>query len=141
MSGRWPSANSMSTTGPITCTTLPIFCFAATSVAMFSPSCHHKPFTFFFVFLFEKFVCVPLFFLCVLCGLHFSECILVGRLCAGYHLDDFPCDRRLADLVHVQRERIDDLAGVLRGGVHGRHARRVFGGGRFEQRAINLSLD
>src|SRR4051812_31763094 len=27
----------MSTTGPITWTTLPIFCFAATSVAMFSP--------------------------------------------------------------------------------------------------------
>src|SRR3954447_22877539 len=37
MSGRCPSANSMSTTGPITWTTLPTFCLAATSVAISAP--------------------------------------------------------------------------------------------------------
>ena len=50
-------------------------------------------------------------------------------------------DRRLTNLVHVQRERVDHLGGVLRGRVHRGHLRREERRVRLEQRAVDLHLD
>src|SRR5579885_1814203 len=56
-------------------------------------------------------------------------------------LDDLARDARLADAVHVERQRLNQLARVLRGGVHRRHARALLARDRLQQRAVNLRLD
>src|SRR5688572_27576434 len=113
----------MSTTGPMTWTTLPIFCFVATSVAIFL-------------------TCLAL-----------GSCLGSGpgqkptaqspgptlpcRRGAGHDLDNFARNRRLANLIHIERERVDNLARVLRRGVHRRHARGMLRSSGLEQRAIH----
>src|SRR5437867_5284058 len=51
-------------------------------------------------------------------------------------LDDFARDRGLAGPVHVQRERLDHLVRVLRGGAHRDHPRPVLRGGGFRERHV-----
>ena len=40
-----------------------------------------------------------------------------------------------------ERQRVDQLARVLRRVAHGRHARALLGSGGFEQRAVELGLE
>src|SRR3954452_12382385 len=106
-------SNSMSTTGPMTCTTLPTF-----SVGMLSIPYHPR----------RRGSAAP------------HECYVL-RSGSRYDLDDLLRDRGLAHLVHVQGQAIDHLAGVAGGRVHGRHARAVLRGRRFQQRPPDLDLD
>src|SRR5690242_1252015 len=50
-----------------------------------------------------------------------------------YDFQDFLGDLRLTLAVHLQREVLDDVSGVLRRVAHRGHARAVLGGGRLEQ--------
>ena len=67
----------------------------------------------------------------------------------SYAVDDAPADNfnnlfgdgRLPHFVHVQRQGLDDVAGVFGGGFHGGHARGMLGGGRFQHGAKNLRFD
>ena len=63
------------------------------------------------------------------------------RLRARHDLDDLARDRRLTHLVHVERQARRSFRGVAGRRVHRGHPRGVLGGGRFEQRAIDLHLD
>ena len=49
-------------------------------------------------------------------------------LCAADDLHELFGDRRLASPVVLEREFADHRLGVSRGGIHGGHARTVFGG-------------
>ncbi len=51
---------------------------------------------------------------------------VLERRRAGDDLDDLARDARLTDAVHIERQRADQFAGVLRGGIHRRHARALF---------------
>ena len=46
---------------------------------------------------------------------------------SGNDFDDLVGDRGLADAVHVQRQAVDQLARVLRRGIHRGHACALFG--------------
>src|ERR671934_1301382 len=63
------------------------------------------------------------------------------RFGAGDNFHDLLGDLRLAGTVHLEREVLDDLAGVLRGVAHGGHARAQLGGGRLEQCPVERDLD
>src|SRR5579885_2237053 len=63
------------------------------------------------------------------------------RFGAGYDLDEFLGDDRLARAVVVDREAIDHLAGIARRVVHRRHARALLGRAVFEQRREELHRD
>src|SRR5919199_46075 len=67
--------------------------------------------------------------------------LLDQGLCAGHDFHDLLRDLGLACAVHLEREVVDDLAGVLGGVAHGGHARAVLGRGRLEQRAVDRDLD
>src|SRR5580700_9139282 len=58
------------------------------------------------------------------------------RGCSANYLDDLARDRRLPDLVHVQRQRVDHVGGVARRRFHGRHARSVLRGRAFRDHAV-----
>ena len=77
--GQCPPANSTSTTGPMTWTTLPIFCAVAVAVAI-----------------------------CSLVSVSRARVLTAAALCysarARHDLDDLARDRRLTDLVHVERQ-------------------------------------
>ena len=45
---------------------------------------------------------------------------------AAHNFDNFLGDCRLANFVHMQRQRLNDFSGVARRGLHCRHARRIF---------------
>src|SRR5215207_5824267 len=62
-------------------------------------------------------------------------------LCAGDDFHDLLRDVRLALAVHLQRVRVDQLAGVLGRVAHRGHARAVLGRGRLEQGAEDRDLD
>src|SRR5262249_22267376 len=55
--------------------------------------------------------------------------------------DQFLGNARLANLVHVQRELLNELRSVLRGRFHGHHARGVLGGRGFEQDAEYFAFE
>src|SRR3954467_12699211 len=67
--------------------------------------------------------------------------LALQRLRARNHFNDLTRDRGLPHLVHVQRQLLDHLARVARGGVHRRHLRGVEGGVRLEKCAKDLNLD
>src|SRR5438132_4138573 len=96
-------SNCTSTTGPITCTTRPTFPAGAFCVAMPSLTPSVSPPS--------------------------------SRRSAGPrdHLDDLLGDGGLPDLVHIQRQALDHVVGVVGGGVHGRHARPVLRGRGLQQ--------
>src|SRR5437588_4179055 len=48
---------------------------------------------------------------------------------SGHYFHDLLRDLRLAGAVHLQRQVVDQRAGVLRRVAHGRHPRPVLGGG------------
>src|SRR4051812_10508514 len=123
--GGTPWSNSTSTTGPITCTTRPTFPTAAFCVAMLvltlSRPPPHPPRVGGRVLRFQR--TAPRF-------LPFPSARGPG---ARDHLDDLLGDGGLADLVHVQRQALDHVVGVVGGRVHGRHARAVLGGRRLQE--------
>ena len=47
---------------------------------------------------------------------------LASRRRTGDDFDDLLRDRRLTDAVHVERQRVDQLAGILRRRIHRSHA-------------------
>src|SRR5215469_16694578 len=57
---------------------------------------------------------------------------------AGDDLDQFLGDVRLARAVVVQRQALDHVARVARRVVHRCHARTMFTGSTFQQRAVDL---
>ena len=63
------------------------------------------------------------------------------RLRARNDFDDLARDRRLPDLVHVQRQARDHVGRVLGRRVHRGHLRGEERRVRLEQRAIDLHLD
>src|SRR3954466_11699512 len=63
------------------------------------------------------------------------------RLGAGDNFHDLLGDLGLAGAVHLEREVVDDLRGVLRGVAHGGHARPQLGRRRLEQRPVERDLD
>src|SRR6476659_1976069 len=74
-------------------------------------------------------------------GAGFVSARLRQRFRAGDDLEDLLRDLRLARAVHAQRQRVDDLAGVLRCVPHRRHARALLRRRGLEQRAVDLRLD
>ena len=60
------------------------------------------------------------------------------RLGAGDDLDQLFRDVSLARAVVVDRQAIDDVTGVARGVVHGRHARALLAGRILQQRSEDL---
>src|SRR3954471_21124429 len=60
---------------------------------------------------------------------------------AGYHFDDLARDRRLSNLVHVERQLLDHVRRVARGGIHRGHLRGVERGVGIEERLEHLHLD
>jgi energy-coupling factor transporter ATP-binding protein EcfA2 len=56
-------------------------------------------------------------------------------------LADLRRDLGLTRTVHRQRERVDEVTGVLRGVAHGSHPGALLGRGRLEQRAVDLRLE
>src|SRR5437879_1361875 len=62
-------------------------------------------------------------------------------LSTRYHLDDLASDRSLPHTVHIQRERLDHFAGILRGRIHRGHSSAVLAGYRLQQRVEKLGLD
>src|SRR5687767_5644352 len=66
--------------------------------------------------------------------------LLRGRRARDY-LDDLARDARLSDAVHVERQRLNQLARVLRRRVHRRHARALLARHRLQERAVDLRLD
>src|SRR3546814_320514 len=60
------------------------------------------------------------------------------RLGAGDDFDEFLGDVRLARPIVSLRQRIDQVAGIARGVVHGRHAGTLLGREGFEQRPVDL---
>src|ERR687898_1077316 len=63
---------------------------------------------------------------------------ILSSLRSRHDFDNLPRNRGLADLVHVERQPLDHFLRVARGAVHRLHARRMFGGRGFEQRALHL---
>src|SRR3954466_6831201 len=57
------------------------------------------------------------------------------------HFEDLLGDLGLAGAVHGEGQVVDQVAGVLRRVPHRRHLGAVLGGGRLEQRAVELRLD
>ena len=66
---------------------------------------------------------------------------LLRRRRARDYLDNLARDARLPYAVHVERQRLNQLARVLRRRVHRGHARALLARDRFEQRAVDLRLD
>mmetsp|Transcript_7067 Transcript_7067/g.17820 ORF Transcript_7067/g.17820 Transcript_7067/m.17820 type:complete len:387 (-) Transcript_7067:21-1181(-) len=69
-----------------------------------------------------------------------SGLILEGRGTRD-DLDELGGNARLAGLVVLEGERLNELAGVLRGVLHGRGARRLLRGGAVEHRVVELRGD
>ena len=63
------------------------------------------------------------------------------RCRSAYDLDNFFRDLGLARAIHDQRERIDHVAGVVSGRIHGCHTGGVLGGNGFQQRMKNLDAE
>src|SRR5262249_19194776 len=57
---------------------------------------------------------------------------------AADDLDNLAGDAGLADAVHIQRQPVDHIRGVVGGRIHRRHARGMLRRGRLQQRAIKL---
>ncbi len=57
---------------------------------------------------------------------HFLVLSLRAVRGAAHNFNDFLGDCSLANLVHVQRQGLDDFSGVAGGGFHGGHARGIF---------------
>src|SRR5688500_1060767 len=115
----------MSTTGPMTWTTLPTFCAVATAIRFLTGSLSSAPYT-----------CCAIAKSC-----RGRSRAALQRLRARYDLDDFPRDRRLPHLVHVKRQALDHLSRIARRRIHRRHLRGVESGVRFEQRPEDLHFD
>jgi hypothetical protein len=60
---------------------------------------------------------------------------------AGHDLEDLLRDLGLTGPVHLEREPVDQLAGVLRRVAHRGHPRALLGGSRLEQRPEELGLE
>src|SRR5215467_1091853 len=66
---------------------------------------------------------------------------LLRRGRAAHHFDDLFGDARLAHAVHVQSQPLDHVGRVGSGRVHRGHACRMFGGGGFQHRPVELHFD
>src|SRR5437867_8555067 len=66
---------------------------------------------------------------------------LLQRLGAADDLGDLFRDGGLAGAVERERQGVDHVAGVARGGGHAGHARAVLARHGFDQRAIDLGID
>src|SRR5215207_9294585 len=62
-------------------------------------------------------------------------------LSAADDLHDLLRDLRLAGAVHLEREVVDDVAGVVGGAAHRGHARTQLRRGRLQQRPVDRDLD
>src|SRR5487761_2726826 len=66
---------------------------------------------------------------------------LLERRCAGNDLDDFLGDGRLAHAIHVERERVDHVRGVVGCRIHRRHAGRMLRGNRLSHGVVQHGRD
>src|SRR3954451_11905549 len=73
-------------------------------------------------------------------GKRFAKLGLGQRLGATDDFHDLLRDLGLPRAVHLEREVLDDLAGVLRRAAHRGHARAMLGRGRLQQRAEDRDL-
>src|SRR5690606_14040818 len=71
----------------------------------------------------------------------FPRCGVRQRFRATDDLADFLGDLRLASLVHLLRELLDQLVGVVRGRLHGPAPRRLLRRRRLKQRREDPRLD
>src|SRR5438128_2169651 len=74
-------------------------------------------------------------------GRRTSAALRIQGVRSGDDLEDLLRDLRLPRAVHLERQRVDELAGALRRASHRRHARALLGGRRLEQRAVELRLE
>ena len=65
----------------------------------------------------------------------------IGRELGGGDLEDFLRDGGLAGLVVFEREVVEQLGGVVLGGLHRDHARAVLGGLGGEDELVDLAVD
>src|SRR3954464_7802497 len=73
-------------------------------------------------------------------GKRFAKLGVGQRLGATYDFHDLLRDLGLPRAVHLEREVLDDLAGVLRRAAHGGHPRAVLGRRRLQQGAEDRDL-
>src|SRR5438552_4620148 len=118
-------SNSMSTTGPMTCTTRPRLSFV---MPFFPVPDERRPGHSLYLSLLTP------------AGPRYGYLLRPSRARPRHHLDDLLGDGRLAHLVHVEGEPVDHLPGVAGGGVHGRHARAVLGRRRLQEGPPDLDL-
>src|SRR4051794_20417825 len=104
MAGRCPSSNSTSRTGPMIWTILPTFVPSATAVDM-GAFVHSALGT-------RRSALDP-----NECRVPNAECPFLECLRARNDLDDFARDRRLANLVHIERQAFEHVRRVAGGGV------------------------
>src|SRR3954453_10403262 len=75
------------------------------------------------------------------CSAATAICSPLGQaLCAGHNFHDLLGDLCLAFAIHLQRQILDDVPGVLGGVAHGGHARAELGRAGLQQRAEDRDL-